>query len=158
MKVSRIFSAICATALVSALAVSCGENGVPGEFDESRIVLSLGVVSDVHINSTSNTHAQKFISALNQLKVRAAEKDTDGLDAVVVAGDLTDQPQSTQVQIGYFKSLYEQVLDPRKVPMIYTVGNHDANPSYWWTSNTILQAAVMSQVRPSAACSVILKF
>ena len=30
--------------------------------------------------------------------------------------------------------------------MIYTVGNHDANPSYWWTSNTIIQAAVMSQV------------
>ena len=133
----------------SVASVSLDMSDSPGGsdiFDEEHIVLSFGAISDVHINSTSNTHAQKFISALNQLKVRAAEKDTDGLDAVVVAGDLTDQPQSTQVQIGYFKSLYEQVLDPRKVPMIYTVGNHDANPSYWWTSNTILQAAMMSQV------------
>ena len=117
-------------------------------FDEKKIVFSFGALSDVHINnsSESNQYSQKFINALNQLKGRAAENDTDGLDAVVVAGDLTDQPSSTQAQIGYFKKFYEKVFDPKLVPMIYTVGNHDANPSYWWTSNTIIQAAVMSQV------------
>ena len=115
-------------------------------FDEKKIVFSFGAISDVHINSTTNAYATKFINALNQLKTRASAKDADGLDAVVVAGDLTDQPSATQAQIGYFKTLYEKVLDPKLVPMIYTVGNHDANPSYWWTSNTIIQAAVMSQV------------
>ena len=121
-------------------------SGKTDVFEENHIVFSFGAISDVHINSTTNAYATKFINALNQLKTRAAANDPDGLDAVVVAGDLTDQPQSTQVQIGYFKTLYERVLDPKEVPMIYTVGNHDANTSYWWTSNTIIQAAVMSQV------------
>ena len=121
-------------------------SGKTDVFEENHIVFSFGAISDVHINSTTNSYATKFINALNQLKTRAAANDPDGLDAVVVAGDLTDQPQNTQVQIGYFKTLYERVLDPKAVPMIYTVGNHDANPSYWWTSNTIIQAAVMSQV------------
>lgn len=125
-----------------------GASDKSDRFDENHIVFSFGAISDVHINSSSrsNAYSAKFISALSQLKTRAAEKDPDGLDAVVVAGDLTDQPASTQAQIGYFKTFYEEVFKPQEVPMIYTVGNHDANPSYWWTSNTIIQAAVMSQV------------
>ena len=112
-------------------------------FDEDNIVFSFGAISDTHINSTTNAYAQKLVNALNQMKAKASEKDPDGLDAVVVAGDLTDQPSATATQILYFKQLYEQVLDPTKVPMIYTVGNHDANPSYWWTANTVAQAKVM---------------
>ncbi len=132
---------------VASFSVDMSEaSGKTDVFEENHIVFSFGAISDVHINSTTNSYATKFINALNQLKTRAAANDPDGLDAVVVAGDLTDQPQNTQVQIGYFKTLYERVLDPKAVPMIYTVGNHDANPSYWWTSNTIIQAAVMSQV------------
>ena len=112
-------------------------------FDEDNIVFSFGAISDTHINSSSNAYAQKLVNALQQMKEKAAEKDPNGLDAVVVAGDLTDQPSATATQIIYFKQLYEQVLDPTKVPMIYTVGNHDANPSYWWTANTVAQAKVM---------------
>lgn len=112
-------------------------------FDEDNIVFSFGAISDTHINSTTNAYAQKLVNALNQMKAMASEKDPDGLDAVVVAGDLTDQPSATATQILYFKQLYEQVLDPTKVPMIYTVGNHDANPSYWWTANTVAQAKAM---------------
>ena len=116
------------------------------EFDPSQVVLSFGAISDVHINSTSNAYADKMRSALQQLKSKASETDSDGIDGIVVAGDLTDQPASTRAQIGYFKTIYEQVFRPQEVPMIYTIGNHDANPSYWWTSNTIIQAAVMSEV------------
>ncbi len=112
-------------------------------FDEENIVFSFGAISDTHINSATNSYAQKLTSALTQFQAKASEKDPDGLDAVVVAGDLTDQPTSTATQIVYFKQLYEQVFDPTKVPMIYTVGNHDANPSYWWTANTVAQAKVM---------------
>ena len=137
MKVSRIFSAICATALVSALAVSCGENGVPGEFDESSIVLSLGVVSDVHINTGLPVTSQKWESALKQLSAKASEMDPDGLDGVLVAGDLIDYPN--EKAIGEFKRVYESVLDPLKVPMIYTVGNHDV-PDYKWSETMVKDA------------------
>ena len=137
MKVSRIFSAICATALVSALVVSCGENGVPGEFDESRIVLSLGVVSDVHINTGLPVTSQKWESALKQLSAKASEMDPDGLDGVLVAGDLIDYPN--EKAIGEFKRVYESVLDPLRVPMIYTVGNHDV-PDYKWSETMVKDA------------------
>ena len=131
---------------VARITVDMSESsGKTDVFDPTRIVFSFGAISDVHINSPSNAYAQKFISALNQLKSRAAEKDTDGLDAVVVAGDLTDTPSQAYVQTGYFKALYEQVLDPKQVPMIYTVGNHDACDGYKWNPNTVLKAAVMAQ-------------
>ena len=123
-----------------------GASGKTDVFDENHIVFSFGAISDVHINSTTNAYAQKFTGALNQLKTRASVKDADGLDAVVVAGDLTDTPSQAYAQTGYFKTLYEKVLDPKTVPMIYTVGNHDANTGYRWNPNTIIQAAVMSQV------------
>ena len=115
-------------------------------FDETQIVFSFGAISDTHIQGTSDAPAAKLKSALNQLKTCAAAHDADGLDAVLVAGDLTQTGSSVYAQTGYFKTLYEQVLNPREVPMVYTIGNHDANPSYWWTSNTITQAAVMAQV------------
>ncbi len=132
---------------VACLSVTMSDPPVkPDTFDEGNIVFSFGAISDTHIESTSGTVAQKFKNALTQLKSRAAEKDADGLDAVVVAGDLTNSGSAVYAQTGYFKALYEQIFSPRQVPMIYTVGNHDANPSVWWTSNTIVQAAVMSQV------------
>ncbi len=121
-------------------------SGKTDVFEEGHIVFSFGAISDTHIESTSGTVAEKFKSALNQLKSQAALKDADGLDAMVLAGDLTQTGSSVYVQTGYFKTLYEQLFNPRDVPMIYTVGNHDANPSVWWTSNTIAQAAVMAQV------------
>jgi len=115
-------------------------------FDEDNIVFSFGAISDTHINDPANAHAKKLTSALTQLQVKASEKDANGLDAVVVAGDLTDQPTNLTSQTQYFKTLYEQVFDPEKVPMIYTVGNHDGNPSYWWTVNTVAQATPMRSV------------
>ena len=121
-------------------------SGKTDTFDPYNIVFSFGAISDTHINSTTNAHAQKFTGALRQLSARAAERDEDGLDAVVVAGDLTDSPGYAESQTGYAKQLYESVLNPKTVPMIYTVGNHDANPSYWWTSETYQKAQVMRTV------------
>ena len=107
-------------------------------FDETRIVLSLGAISDVHIGNNYDSE-NKFSSALNQLKMRAAEQDADGLDAVVVAGDLVNTKNTNQIST--FKTLYEQVFDPKKVPMIYTVGNHDMNGNYAWSANTVADNA-----------------
>ena len=131
---------------IARLRIDMGEAQLKSpDFDEDNIAVSFGAISDTHINGTATMPAEKLVKALNQLKTLAAVKDADGIDAVVVAGDLTDTPSQTQSQTGYFKVLYERVFDPVSVPMLYTVGNHDANPSYWWTSNTILQARVMSQ-------------
>lgn len=112
-------------------------------FDENDIVLSLGAVSDVHIGNGYGSEA-KFTAALNQLKMRAAEQDANGLDAVVVAGDLINTKNTGQIST--FKSLYEQVFDPKKVPMIYTVGNHDMNGGYAWSANTVADNAAFHSI------------
>ena len=115
----------------------------PTSFDENSIVLSVAAISDVHIGNGYGSEA-KFTSALNQLKNRAAEKDPDGLDGVMVVGDLVNT--ATNSQITTFKNLYEAQLDPVKVPMIYTIGNHDMNPNYKWTASTVQQNAVFHSI------------
>ena len=98
-------------------------------FNANDIVLSLGVVSDVHVNPQWT--ADKWKSALQQLKAKALENDPDGLAGVLVAGDLIDNPNNTQLSL--FKSTLEFELDVKKTPLVYTVGNHDV-PSYAWAA------------------------
>ena len=107
-------------------------------FDESNIVLSLGVVSDVHVNQQAQ--ASKWKSALQQLKSKALEKDPNGMAGVLVVGDLIDQPNNNQLSL--FKSTLESEVDVRKTPMIYTVGNHDV-PSYAWKASMVSDVAYM---------------
>lgn len=125
---------------------NAGEIEAPRElspvFDESKIALSLAAISDVHIEGASDAYANKFTSALNQLKVKAAESDANGIDGVMVVGDLIQRAEITMAQ--NFKALYEDVFKPTEVPMIYTIGNHDMNPKYDWTPSTVAQSVAMA--------------
>ncbi len=107
-------------------------------FDASNIVLSLGVVSDVHINQQAQ--ANKWKSALQQLKAKALENDANGMAGVLVVGDLIDQPVNNQLSL--FKSTLESEIDVTKTPMIYTIGNHDV-PNYAWASTMVSDVAYM---------------
>ena len=107
-------------------------------FDEGNIVLTLGVVSDVHINQQAQ--ANKWKSALQQLKAKAAEKDPSGMAGILVVGDLIDQPNNNQLSL--FKSTLESEIDVKKIPMIYTIGNHDV-PKYAWASTMVSDVAYM---------------
>ena len=125
---------------------NAGEIEAPRElspvFDESKIALSLAAISDVHIEGSSDAYANKFTAALNQLKAKAAENDANGIDGVLVAGDLIQKAEVTMAQ--NFKALYEEVFNPTDVPMIYTVGNHDMNPKNDWTPSTVAQSVAMA--------------
>ena len=112
-------------------------------FNENDIVLSLGAVSDIHIGNEYGSEA-KFTSALNQLKMRAAEQDADGLDALMVAGDLVNTTNTGQITT--LKTLYEQVFDPKEVPFIYAIGNHDMNPGCNWSTSTVEQNSVFRSI------------
>ncbi len=110
-----------------------------GRFDENSIVLSLGVISDTHIGNGYGSE-EKFHNVLTQL-VEA----TDGkLDGVLVVGDLINV--ASEKQMADFKRLYEEVLDPAEVPMVYTIGNHDMNPQYRWTRESVAQHAVFHTI------------
>lgn len=105
------------------------------DFDEANIVSSFGVISDTHVDAETGAVAEKFVAALNQLKAKASEKDANGLDGILVSGDLINIKSTSQIQA--FKSLYESVLDPEKVPLLYTIGNHDMNDDFKWAVNTV---------------------
>lgn len=107
-------------------------------FDASNIVLSLGVVSDVHVNQQAQ--ANKWKSALRQFKAKALENDSNGMAGVLVVGDLIDQPSNNQLSL--FKSTLESEIDVKKTPMIYTIGNHDV-PRYAWASTMVSDVAYM---------------
>lgn len=111
-------------------------------FDASQIVLSLAAISDTHVDGVSTAPGTKFKRALEQLKTRAALKDANGIDGVMVVGDLIDNANNLQAQA--YKTIYESVFDPAVTPMIYTVGNHDMNPKFTWTSETVAQAQAFS--------------
>ncbi len=102
------------------------------DFDAGNIVLSLGVVSDVHINPQAA--ADKWKSALQQLKAKALENDPKGMAGILVVGDLIDKPNNNQLSL--FKSTLESEVDVTKTPMIYTIGNHDV-PNYAWASTMV---------------------
>lgn len=102
-------------------------------FDESNIVLQFGAVSDIH----TPTNSKRVQNALEQLKEAALLYTDKGLDAIVVAGDLTDSYGSASAtdeanlttkknEIIGLKNVYETVFGSTpSVPMIYALGNHD---------------------------------
>jgi len=133
---SLFFTALSCTVLVSCVA----------GFNENQIESSFAVLSDTHIDGLETNTAKKFISALEQLRDEALKNDSDGLDAVLVAGDLVNNPYSSEenyIQVDYFKDLYESVFNPVKVPLVYTPGNHDVYKE--WTEMAIGEAQNISE-------------
>ena len=107
-------------------------------FDENKIVFTFAALSDTHIESKTGIVANKFVSALNQLKARASADCESGLGAVFVAGDLINSgyyDRKSYVEITYFTELYESVLNPEEVPMVFCLGNHDTFAE--WTDNNV---------------------
>lgn len=110
-----------------------------GRFDEKSVVLSLGVISDTHIGNGYGSE-DKLRSVLAQLKDAAG----GNLNGVLIVGDLVNTASAPQIST--FKSIYEEILDPAEVPMVYTIGNHDMNPAYRWTQESVAQHAVFHTI------------
>jgi hypothetical protein len=132
----RIPMTLLSIALIGAFADSAqaGSGKSSKTFNEQKIVLSLAAMSDTHVD-LNNANSVKFINALNQLKAKAAENDPDGIDGVMIAGDLINYGANHN-QMKIFKKDYESVFDPLKVPLVYTIGNHDPGTQYSWFPDT----------------------
>lgn len=110
----------------------------------TKMAYSFGVISDTHINGSNGQNCEdKLRSAFSQLKAQAAKDDADGLDGVLIAGDLIDYGRYLDAQLSAFKSIYEEAFDPEKTPLVYAIGNHDPNTSYWWNSSIYQFAGTM---------------
>ena len=116
-------------------------------FNEKKIVLQFAAVSDLQhgfLSEESNRRKKspgeqylKYLSdglgyfdtgergreGFRQLQEMALQYTDRGLDAVFFAGDIVNNARASQVES--FKDVYEDVLDPAKVPFIFCLGNHD---------------------------------
>lgn len=94
------------------------------KFDASNIVISFAALSDVHCQNGYAMPTNKFYSALNQLKDYAIKSgDKDGIDAVMIAGDLTQSGQVSEAKA--VKDTYQRVFNEKEVPLLFTTGNHE---------------------------------
>ena len=133
----RFLSLLLSVLMVVSLLVGCGQQtptvdvGVDGptpvNFDESNIVLQFGAISDLHLGrSGSGINTVLWIKdTYKTLRDIAAQYSKKGLNAVLVSGDLTDN--GTTAQVEEFAQIYETVFDPKEVPLIFTLGNHDVH-------------------------------
>lgn len=94
----------------------------PTEFDEDKIVLSFGAISDVHVNAATGDAVDKLQSAITQL-AKEASKNGGKLDAVAVVGDIADTGKTAE--LGYFKNALESVA-PDGMKTLLVTGNHDS--------------------------------
>ena len=137
MTVNKLIAAlICAAIVVPGSARQ--KKAEKAGFDENHVVLSLGVLSDTHVDGVLTVPGYKFRMALLQLRDKAAQTDVDGLDGVLIAGDLINNPfhdPKHYAQMNSFRAIYESVLDPARIPLVFTPGNHDIYKE--WTENTV---------------------
>ena len=90
-------------------------------FDPEHIVLSFGAISDVHINIGTTVGDEKLQSAISQLVAEAKKDDADGIDALAIAGDISDTGSNTEV-LRFAKVIKNNF--PNKNVML-TTGNHE---------------------------------
>ena len=92
----------------------------PAAFDENRIALRFGVMTDIHLGPDGAE--ARFQKAIDTLDAFAGGKP----DALVMAGDYTYEGKREEAQL-----LFDQLrdnYDPEQTAMVIAYGNHD---TYW---------------------------
>lgn len=91
-------------------------------FDDNNVVLNCATLADTHINDHGAVNSQKLASALSQEASFAG--GASNLDALLVAGDMSDFGIPSQVQEA--KSIVDNSgIDLSKTRFVLALGNHD---------------------------------
>lgn len=120
------------------------EGRVSDVFDTTKVLYSFGILSDTHINDCNDRNCKgKLKCAFEQLKALALKTDSDGIDGVMIAGDLIDRGEYIDNQLPIFKSLYEDEFNPEETPLVYALGNHDPDAGTCWTPSVYSFAKII---------------
>ena len=107
-------------------------------FDESKIVFSFAAISDIHMcNDNTGRDKDFFTNALTQIK------EFGNVDAILAVGDLINAGGygGKFEQMRVYKKVYESVFDPKEMPMIFAVGNHDVH----WSAESKIYADKLNE-------------
>ena len=128
MSMKRMLALLLSALMLLSLLSGCGSTKAKStEFDEENIVLQFGAVSDIHIGrgGVGIYTTQWAKQAYKTLKELALEYNANGLDAVLVSGDLTNN--GTEGQAAEFAEIYETLFDPTEVPLIFSLNTLRSN-------------------------------
>lgn len=92
-------------------------------FDEEKILLRFGVLSDCHLGMEPSEDDEKLQKLLRTFLHMAGSAQR--LPAVAIAGDLTKR--GTSPEIRRCGALIREVLDPAKTELFVTPGNHEVH-------------------------------
>lgn len=113
------------------------------DFDESNIVLNLGVMSDLHLSYSYDSLASIQTKIANYAKASfVLDELSGGLDAILLCGDYTSTGQEFQVRtfLSASKAIMNAVnvgkSEAEKTAWIMTYGNHDTE---WGNNLTVSQ-------------------
>ena len=115
------------------------KNKSSNEFNENKIVFSFAAISDIHMCNDNNGRDKAFFTnALTQIK------EFGGVDAILAVGDLINAGGygGKFEQIYVYKKVYENVFDPKEMPMIFAVGNHDVH----WSAESKIYADKLNEM------------
>ncbi len=134
--------AVLGTAMIAALSLCFASACIdPDDSPEptppnDTVSLTFAMLSDIHLQPEDDTATRYFTKAVNLCN----ENAENGIDALVLAGDLTDatwyptlyyedgfvkQNNTTrQADITHMIDVFEEVI-PQDTSLIYTLGNHD---------------------------------
>ncbi|MDF2686915.1 MAG: purple acid phosphatase/fibronectin domain protein, partial [Clostridia bacterium] len=121
----KVFMAILLSSLFLFL-IAC--EGKTDETDEPsqndfNTVLRFGVISDTHIKSTHTVETDRLKLAIDKMySIAEGSENYKKLDAVVVAGDLTDNGEEDQLNL--WKSTVDSALK-EGTKLVVTPGNHE---------------------------------
>lgn len=107
-------------------------------FDESKIVFSFAAISDIHMcNDNTGRDKDFFTNALTQIK------EFGNVDAILAVGDLINAGGygGKFEQMRVYKKVYESVFNPKEMPMIFAVGNHDVH----WSAESKIYADKLNE-------------
>ena len=102
----KVWTILLSVLMLASLLTACGKSGSEYQpphktntFDETNIVLQFGAVSDIHVGrSGSGIDTDKWTTdAFQTLRDLAAQYSADGLSAMLVSGDLTDNGNDQQI-------------------------------------------------------------
>lgn len=102
--------------------VPVSRGGESPEFDEDKIILTFGALTDTHVvgeNDNSLYTPAYFANALDFF----SEWTDNGLDCLTISGDLTNY--GTKREVENFAAILKEKMDLSDTPVVYCTGNHD---------------------------------
>ena len=148
-KFTRIFSVILAVCCIFCLMGNIDFSVAAADVDDFEPIFRFAVTSDTHLTTEEHFTAQRVKDLFSQMYALAESGESGyyNLDAVAIAGDITDYGSAKELQVA--KSIMDSSIK-EGTELVITMGNHE-----YYTNKNTAQASFEALFGDSNAHKVI---